>query len=136
MTDVLTPEQRRFNMSQIKGRDTKPEIIVRSLIHRMGFRFRLHRKDLPGKPDLVFPRMKKVIFVHGCFWHMHACKYGQVIPKTNQKFWGEKRLSNVERDRKNIKALEQEGWQIMTVWECQTRHMDELQDALRMFLIP
>jgi len=134
MTDVLTPEQRSFNMSRIKGRNTKPEMIVRSLVHRMGYRFRLHRKDLPGRPDLVFPRLKKIIFVHGCFWHMHDCRYGQVVPQTNNEFWRNKRLSNVERDRRNIEALEQEGWKIMNVWECQIRHEESIRDALGVFL--
>jgi DNA mismatch endonuclease (patch repair protein) len=87
MPDVHTPEQRSFNMSRIKNRNTRPEMKVRSLVHRMGYRFRLHRKDLPGKPDLVFPSRHKVLFVHGCFFHMHDCPYGRVVPKTNAEFW-------------------------------------------------
>ena len=86
MVDVHTPEQRSFNMSRIRGRDTKPEMIVRSIVHQMGYRFRLHRKDLPGKPDLVLPGRRKIIFVHGCFWHMHRCRYGRVVPRTNTDF--------------------------------------------------
>jgi DNA mismatch endonuclease (patch repair protein) len=121
MPDVLTPEQRRYNMSRIRNRNTRPEMIVRSLVHRMGYRYRLHRKDLPGKPDLVFPSRRKIIFVHGCFFHMHDCSYGRVVPKTNAEFWRVKRLSNVERDKRNVAALKSEGWEVFTVWECMTK---------------
>lgn len=136
MSDVHTPKQRSFNMSQIKGRNTKPEMFVRSLVHRMGYRFRLHRKDLPGKPDLVFPGMKKVIFVHGCFWHIHSCRYGQVIPRTNYEFWHTKRLSNVERDKRNLEVLESSGWKVLTIWECwiKDRQFGQIQTALEGFL--
>ncbi len=105
MVDVLTKEQRSFNMSQIRDKNTKPEIIIRSMVHRMGFRFRLHDKSLPGKPDIVLPRHKKVIFVHGCFWHLHNCKYGRVKPATNADFWQAKRLSNKLRDKRNLAEL-------------------------------
>lgn len=121
MTDVLSTEQRRFCMSRIRDKNTKPEIIVRQLVRQMGIGYRLHVKDLPGKPDLVFRKHKKVIFVHGCFWHMHACKYGRVIPKTNTEFWQKKRLSNKLRDSKNRKELKKLGWSILVIWECQTR---------------
>lgn len=136
MADVLTPEQRRFNMSQIRSRNTKPEMIVRSLVHRMGYRYRLHRKDLPGKPDLVFPARKKIIFVHGCFFHMHDCSYGRVVPKTNAEFWQKKRQGNVERDGRNLEELENDGWRVLTVWECMTkpRRINELPDFLKSFL--
>jgi DNA mismatch endonuclease, patch repair protein len=136
MADVLTPEQRRFNMSRIRSRNTKPEMIVRSLVHRMGYRYRLHRKDLPGKPDLVFPGRKKIIFVHGCFFHMHDCSYGKVTPKTNAEFWQNKRMGNVERDKRNIEALEADDWQVLTVWECMTkpRQIDGLPSILKEFL--
>lgn len=107
-------------MSAIKGRDTKPEIIVRRLVHGMGFRYRLNLKDLPGKPDLVFTRLKKIIFVHGCFWHMHRCRYGRVVPATNAEFWRNKREGNVERDKRKQKELRSLGWEILVVWECQT----------------
>lgn len=110
MTDVHTKEQRSFNMSQIRDKNTKPEIIIRSIIHRMGFRFRLHDKNLPGKPDIVLPRHKKVIFVHGCFWHLHNCKYGRVKPATNVNFWRTKRLSNKKRDKENLTELRKLGW--------------------------
>ncbi|MEZ6128025.1 MAG: DNA mismatch endonuclease Vsr [Planctomycetaceae bacterium] len=122
MADVHTSAQRSFNMSRIRGQDTKPEMIVRSLVHQMGFRFRLHRKDLPGKPDLVLPRHRKVIFVHGCFWHRHRCRYGRVQPKTNAEFWRAKLTGNVERDRRNRTALRKTGWQVLEVWECWTRN--------------
>ena len=124
MTDVHTPQQRSFNMSRIRDRDTKPELIVRSLVHRMGFRFRLHRKDLPGKPDIVLPRHHKVILVHGCFWHLHRCRYGRVVPKTNAEFWQAKRTGNVQRDRRNLKALRDAGWKTLVVWECWTRDVE------------
>ena len=125
MTDVHTREQRSYNMSRIKGTDTKPELIVRSLVHQMGLRFRLHRKDLPGKPDLVLPRHNKIIFVHGCFWHMHRCRYGRVKPKTNAEFWQEKREGNVARDRRNLKALRADGWQVLVIWECWVREPEK-----------
>ena len=121
MPDVHTPEQRSFNMSRIRNRHTRPEMIVRSTVHRMGYRYSLHRKDLPGKPDLVFKSRRKIIFVHGCFFHMHDCPYGRVVPKTNAEFWQTKRLSNVERDRRNQAALEEAGWVVLTVWECMTK---------------
>lgn len=121
MADVLTPEQRSFNMSRIRNRNTRPEMIVRSTVHRMGYRYSLHRKDLPGKPDLVFTARRKIIFVHGCFFHLHDCPYGRVIPKTNAEFWRVKRQSNAERDKRNQAALEELGWEVFTVWECMTK---------------
>lgn len=134
MTDVLTPEQRRFNMSRIRNKNSRPEMIVRSLVHRMGFRFRLHTSKLPGKPDLVLVRHRKVVFVHGCFWHMHACKYGRVKPKTNADFWENKRLSNVTRDKSNIRKLKKQGWQVLVVWECWTKDLEMLQPKITSFL--
>ena len=121
MADVHSKQQRSFNMSRIRGKDTKPEMRVRSLVHQMGFRFRLHRRDLPGKPDLVLPRHRSVIFVHGCFWHMHRCRYGRVTPKTNAEFWQAKRQGNVDRDRRNIRKLKTDGWRVLVIWECWTR---------------
>lgn len=134
MVDVHTREQRSRNMSAIRGRDTKPEIVVRSLVHGMGFRYRLHRRDLPGKPDLVFPGLRKVIFVHGCFWHMHDCRYGRVTPATNAAFWSEKRGGNVERDRRHAAELKSAGWRSLVVWECETRESERLARRLRAFL--
>lgn len=134
MTDVLTPAQRSFNMSRIRNRDTRPEMIVRSIVHGMGFRYRLHKKDLPGKPDLVLVRHRKIIDVHGCFFHMHDCRYGKVTPVTNAEFWQAKRQSNLNRDRRNIDALKKAGWQVLIVWECQTKNPDSLQKILTDFL--
>jgi DNA mismatch endonuclease (patch repair protein) len=135
MTDVLTPQQRSFNMSRIRSRDTRPERIVRSIVHRLGFRYRLHKKDLPGKPDLVLVRHRKIIDVHGCFFHMHNCRYGKVRPVTNAEFWETKRQSNRKRDRRNAGLLKRAGWQVLIVWECQTRNLDSLQNTLFGFLV-
>ena len=134
MADVLTPAQRSFNMSRIRSRNTRPELIVRSMVHGMGFRYRLHKKDLPGKPDLVLVRHRKIIEVHGCFFHMHKCRYGRVVPKTNADFWKTKRLSNAERDRRNKKELEANGWQVLVVWECETKRVDSLNKRINKFL--
>ncbi|MDQ3635534.1 MAG: DNA mismatch endonuclease Vsr [Acidobacteriota bacterium] len=134
MADNLTAEQRKRNMTAIKSRHTKPEKIVRSIIHRMGFRFRLHDKKLPGKPDIVLPRHKKIILVHGCFWHMHDCKRGNVTPKTNTEYWQKKRFKNVERDRQNLTAYKKEGWKVLTVWECEIKDLDKLKNKLLNFL--
>lgn len=134
MVDVHSKKQRSYNMSQIRSKNTKPEILVRSIVHRMGFRYRLHQSNLPGKPDLVLKRHNKVIFVHGCFWHIHNCRYGRVIPKTNPKFWQIKRKGNVERDRKNIRQLRRSGWKVLVIWECQTRDIEKLTKRLENFL--
>jgi DNA mismatch endonuclease (patch repair protein) len=134
MADVLTREQRRRNMSAIRGANTQPEIIVRSLAHRLGFRYRLHRRDLPGKPDLVFVAQRKVIFVHGCFWHMHKCRYGAATPATNADFWQNKRLSNVARDRRNLRELRKAGWKILVIWECEVKDKSVLESRLKSFL--
>jgi DNA mismatch endonuclease (patch repair protein) len=128
--DDLTPEKRSWNMSRIRGRDTKPELLVRSLLHRLGYRFRLHRRDLPGTPDIVLPKYQTVIFVHGCFWHRHPdCRYAYT-PKSRVEFWKEKFAANVHRDAKNRRALEQAGWQVLVVWECELRDMAGLSDRL------
>ena len=134
MVDVLTPEQRHKCMSNIKSQDTEPELIVRRIVHGMGYRFRLHRKDLPGKPDIVLPRYRKAIFVHGCFWHMHKCKYGKVKPKTNSSFWADKRNSNVARDQKNRARLKKDGWDVLIIWECWTKDIKKLERKLTEFL--
>src|SRR5262249_34941834 len=118
MTDNHTPEQRQMNMAKVRGRDTKPEKIVRSLLHRLGYRFRLYRKDLPGTPDLVFPSLKKVVFVHGCFWHMHDCRKGKSRPSTNATFWNTKRRRTAARDKATLAALDALGWEYRVVWEC------------------
>ena len=130
--DVHDREIRSFNMSRIRGKDTKPEMIVRRACHALGLRFRLHRKDLPGKPDLVVPRHKTVVFVHGCFWHSHDCRYGRVVPATNAEFWRDKRAGTVERDKKKADELRAMGWRVLNYWECETKpkRMDELLDRI------
>lgn len=130
MTDVLTAEQRHRCMSNIRGRDTGPEVVVRHLLHSMGLRYRLHLDTLPGKPDIVLRRFQTVVLVHGCFWHMHRCRYGNVVPATNAEFWQNKRLKNVERDRRVRRLLREDGWRVLVVWECQTRHLPELSTRL------
>jgi len=132
--DVHTPEQRSRNMSAIRGKDTKPEMVVRGIVHALGYRYRLHRRDLPGVPDLVFPRLQKIINVHGCFWHMHTCRYGSVVPKSNSAFWQTKRTGNVSRDRRTLRRLRASGWDVLTVWECETKKNSELAPRLRKFL--
>jgi DNA mismatch endonuclease, patch repair protein len=134
MADVHTREQRSRNMSAIRGKDTKPEIIVRKLVHRLGYRFRLHRRDLPGAPDLVFPRLRKIINVHGCYWHMHTCRYGSVTPRTNAGFWRTKREGNVARDQRNDRLLRKAGWEVLTVWECDAKKTTTLESRIARFL--
>lgn len=132
--DKLSPERRSWNMSQIRDRDTKPEMVVRSLVHRMGYRFRLHRKELPGKPDLVFPSRKKIIFVHGCFWHQHPrCRFA-TRPATRREFWAKKLDGNSERDRRVQRELQRLGWGVLVVWECQTKNLVQLESRLHEFL--
>lgn len=121
MADVHEPEVRSYNMSQIQGKDTKPEMLVRKFLHSNGFRYRLHVKDLPGKPDLVMPKYNSVIFVHGCFWHAHeGCKYFK-IPKTRTEWWKEKLYGNRERDQRHVQALKDEGWNVIVVWGCELK---------------
>ena len=128
--DIISKERRSWNMSRIKGKDTRPEIAVRSLIHKMGYRFRLHRKDLPGKPDIVLPKYNTVIFVHGCFWHRHkGCKYAYT-PKSRVKFWKNKFAGTVKRDKQHLKQLKENGWEVFIVWECETKDMDKLKRIL------
>lgn len=130
MTDVLTPDQRRRCMAAIRGRDTEPEILVRSLLHRMGYRFRLHADDLPGRPDIVLPKYRTVIRVHGCFWHRHpGCEFSST-PKTRSEFWRAKFAGNVARDARTARRLRSEGWRVITVWECETRAQGKLAHRL------
>lgn len=133
--DRLTPEQRSWNMSRIRSADTKPERVVRQLITGMGLRYRLQRRDLPGKPDLVFGPRRTVLFVHGCFWHQHpgGCKAAR-MPKGNREFWETKLQRNVLRDQENAKALRQLGWRVLTVWECETKQPEKLQRRLARLL--
>ena len=134
MVDVLTPKQRKFCMSRIQGKDTKPEMVVRRLVHGAGYRYRLHVRGLPGCPDMVFPGRRKVIFVHGCFWHRHHCRYGRVRPATRKKFWHDKLEGNRERDRRNRRELKKQGWKVLVVWECQTRKPEKLKKRIEEFL--
>ena len=120
--DIVSKEKRSLMMSGIKGKDTGPELTVRKFLHAKGLRFRLHRKDLPGKPDIVLPKMNTCIFVHGCFWHRHNCKKGKHLPKSNVEFWEEKLGKNKVRDEKNKKALQKLGWKVLVIWECQTNN--------------
>ncbi len=130
MTDVHTAAQRSYNMSRIRGVNTAPELRVRRLLHAMGLRYRLHARNLPGKPDLVFAGARAVLFVHGCFWHMHRCKYGKPVPATNVSFWVQKRRSNADRDKRNRAALKKDGWRVFEIWECQTRREEMLRAKL------
>jgi DNA mismatch endonuclease, patch repair protein len=123
-------------MAAIRDRNTKPEMRVRTLLHSLGYRFRLHSKILPGKPDIVLPKHKTIIFVHGCFWHCHNCRWGTVVPKTRAEFWSNKRQGNVERDGKKKAALEALGWRVMTIWECQTRELEGLRLVLEPLIGP
>lgn len=123
--DVFTKEKRSEVMSLIKGRDTKPEFFIRSALHRLGYRYRLHVLHLPGKPDLVFPKYNALIFVNGCFWHGHNCHLFK-WPKTRKSFWRTKILKNQENDKKNIKALKRLGWRVLTVWECSLKGKSKL----------
>ena len=119
--DNISEERRSWNMSRIKGKDTKPELVVRRLLHSMGYRFRLHRKDLPGKPDIVLPKYRMVIFVHGCFWHRHnLCRYAY-NPKSRTEFWNAKFKATIERDRENATRLQTAGWRVIVVWECELK---------------
>ena len=117
--DNISKKRRSWNMSRIKSKNTKPEIQVRSYLHRKGLRFRLHVKNLPGKPDIVMPKYKTIIFVHGCFWHRHNCCMGNKTPKHNSKFWKEKFQKNIMRDKRTKHALEQLGWNVLIIWECE-----------------
>lgn len=133
--DPLTPRKRSETMSRVKSVNTKPELRVRSALHRMGYRFRLHRKDLPGNPDIVLPKHRTVVFVHGCFWHQHPGCRKATIPQTNREYWESKLGRNVERDRKAQQALVEQGWRVLTLWECKIpRDKDSLQELLRPLL--
>lgn len=133
MIDHISTDARSRNMRLVRDRDTKPEMRVRRLAHRLGYRFRLHRRDLPGTPDLVFPGRRKAIFVHGCFWHQHNCARG-TRPASNTEFWEAKLSKNVERDRKNIAALTSAGWSVLVVWECEMKSLSSLAKRIAGFL--
>lgn len=122
-------------MARITKTNTKPEMLVRSLAHRLGYRFRLHRKELPGNPDLVFPRSQKVVFVHGCFWHRHTCKDGQKLPKGNVDYWAPKLARNAARDARQEAQLVELGWEVLTIWECELRDVQRVKERLDRFLV-
>lgn len=124
---------RSANMRAIRSKDMKPELAVRRLVHRMGYRFRLHRHDLPGRPDMVFSSREKVIFVHGCFWHSHNCKTAH-LPKSNREYWGPKLKRNRVRDKKNVERLAASGWQCLVVWECEIGDEKVLRRRIEAFL--
>ena len=130
MTDIVDSKRRSELMAGVRGRDTAPELAVRRITHRMGLRFRLHRKDLPGRPDLVLPKHRLVVFVHGCFWHRHeGCRYAY-IPKSRIAFWTKKFASNVARDTRQEAALMAFGWRVLVIWECESRHITEVERRL------
>jgi DNA mismatch endonuclease (patch repair protein) len=134
MVDTFTPEKRSEVMRAIRSRDTKPEMIVRSAAHAMGYRYRLHKSGLPGKPDLVFAGRRKIIFVHGCFWHGHTQCRGGRLPKSNNNYWQKKIARNQTRDKRVARKLRAEGWSVMTIWECEIRDLNKLRKRLLRFL--
>ena len=136
MADTLTKAERSERMGRIRNKDTKPEIRVRKIVYGMGYRYRLHKANLPGKPDLVFAGRKKVIFVHGCFWHRHpepTCPLAR-LPKSKLDFWVPKLEANRQRDEANVRELQQAGWEVLTIWECQLKNEKELKSRIREFL--
>ena len=134
MPDVVSPARRSEIMSRIRAKGTKPEMAVRRLVHSMGYRYRLHLSDLPGTPDLVFAGRRKVIFVHGCFWHQHPGCSKSGIPKSNQEYWTPKLARNAERDREHQLRLREMGWEVLVVWECSIRSRTDVTSAIRHFL--
>jgi DNA mismatch endonuclease (patch repair protein) len=134
MADVFTPEKRSWIMSRVRGRDTRPEILVRSFVHRMGYRFRTHRRELPGNPDIVLRRHGKAILVHGCFWHGHKYCPRSRRPTTNEIFWSDKLDANKRRDKRFRQALRRLGWKVLVVWECETKKPEQLLRKLERFL--
>lgn len=134
MADKFTPEKRSEIMSKIRGKDTAPELTVRRIAHALGYRFRLHDGKLPGKPDMVFRRLRKVVFVNGCFWHWHNCREGRRTPKSNVGYWVGKRSRNRGRDKKARAALKKLGWEILVVWQCQCKDAGTVAKMLGRFL--
>jgi DNA mismatch endonuclease, patch repair protein len=135
MIDRVSEERRSYIMSRVGSKNTGPEMVVRRLLHRLGYRYRLHRRDLPGSPDIVFRRRRKVIFVHGCFWHGHECKYGH-LPKSKVTYWGEKIAVNRGRDARNVEQLRVDGWECMVLWQCELVDLKSLETRLVAFLGP
>jgi DNA mismatch endonuclease (patch repair protein) len=131
LTDTLSKAKRSWNMSRVRNKDTNPEILVRSLLHRSGFRFRLYNTKLPGKPDIVLAKYKTAVFVHGCFWHRHVGCSDATTPKTRTGFWRKKFESNIERDQRAVAALRKLNWNVIVVWECELKNPDNLSEKLR-----
>jgi DNA mismatch endonuclease (patch repair protein) len=134
MADSLTKARRSWNMSRIKGKNTAPEKIVRSILHRLGYRFSLHKTKLPGRPDVVLPKHQTIVFVHGCFWHRHKNCKDATMPKTRREWWQAKLDGNAARDRRNQSALRRAGWMVLTVWECETGKPEKLKARLQKFI--
>ncbi|MEV5055845.1 DNA mismatch endonuclease Vsr [Agrobacterium radiobacter] len=133
--DTRSAEQRRRIMQAVKHKDTKPEVVIRQALHALGYRYRLHDRALPGRPDIVFPSRKKVIFINGCFWHGHDCPKGR-LPKTRPDYWGPKIAANRARDEAVIASLGEKGWDILTVWQCQMRNLETTLQQIARFLGP
>lgn len=134
MMDKLSKRQRSELMARVRNKNTKPEVLVRKLVHGLGYRYRLHKKELPGKPDLAFIGKRKVVFVHGCFWHGHNCKSGKNIPSTNQDYWINKLKNNKLRDTKNQRELKKAGWDYLIIWECELKDMKKVRIKIISFL--
>ena len=132
--DLSSKEHRSWNMSRIRSKDTAPELIVRQALHSMGYRFRLHNKNLPGCPDITMSRLKALVLVHGCFWHRHKNCSRCTIPTANQEFWLEKFQRTIKRDKKNLYSLRKLGWKVLVVWECQTKDKKKLENKLHKFM--
>lgn len=132
--DSLTPEERTAQMAKVRSQDTQPEMLVRCLVFKMGYRYRLHRRSLPGKPDLVFSSRRKAIFIHGCFWHGHNCRLGDRLPKTRIEFWTNEISTNRARDETNLMKLTEMGWEVLVIWECQLKESLVLEQKIIAFL--
>jgi DNA mismatch endonuclease (patch repair protein) len=133
MTDRVSEETRSYIMSSVSSKDTGPELVVRKLLHGLGYRYRLHKRGIPGSPDVVFQKRKKVVFVNGCFWHGHECRYGK-LPKSKSDYWEPKIAKNRERDERNIHQLKQLGWDALVIWQCQLKDIDTVRKRLIKFL--
>jgi DNA mismatch endonuclease, patch repair protein len=132
--DIFSKTKRSWIMSRVHGKNTAPEVLIRSLLHRMGYRFRLDYKALPGRPDIVLPRFRKLIFVHGCFWHGHKNCHRATLPQTNIAFWTKKVKGNAERDLKNIRSLRRLGWKPLVIWQCEMRNLEKLERRIVKFI--
>jgi len=136
MADRITPKLRSEIMRRVRSKNTAPEMIVRRSAHALGYRFKLHQNQLPGSPDIVFPSRRKIVFVHGCFWHGHTCARGNRLPSTNTEYWSAKFNSNKKRDQRNQSLLQELGWSVLTIWECETRFPEVVEQELEKFLSP